>query len=135
MSTRHHARRAIVQALYQWDLTQQAADEIEASFSQIHDLQNVDKRFFRRVLKELPQVNAELVTNISEFIERDINDLDPIERNILKLGAFELGYRADVPTNVVINEMIELAKLFGADQSYKFVNSVMDKLAARMRPS
>ena len=133
MSTRHHARRAAVQALYQWDLTQQAAADIEASFRQIHDMQNVDKRYFRRVLKEVPAANAELIAMLGPLIEREVDTLDPVERCILKLGAFELRYCPDVPTKVVINEMVELAKVFGAEQSFRFVNSVMDKLAQQER--
>ena len=133
MSSRHNARRAAVQALYQWDLTQQDAADIESSFRQIHAMQNVDKRYFKRVLQEIPQLDAELIAMIEPYIERGAAALDPVERCILKLGAFELRHCADVPTNVVINEMIELAKVFGADQSYKFVNSVMDKLAQQER--
>ena len=133
MSTRHHARRAAVQALYQWDLTQQAAADIEASFRQIHDMQNVDKRYFRRVLKEVPAANAELIAMLGPLIEREVDTLDPVERCILKLGAFELHYCPDVSTKVVINEMVELAKVFGAEQSFRFVNSVMDKLAQQER--
>ena len=133
MSSRHDARRAAVQALYQWDLTGQAAHEIEAQFSQIHDMQNVDKKYLREILKEVPRLAKDLESDISVHIDRAFARLDPVERAILRLGAYELGHRLDVPTRVVMNEMIELAKVFGSDHSYKFVNGVMDKMAKAMR--
>ena len=135
MSSRHNARKAAVQALYQWDLTGQAANEIESSFVQIHDMQNVDKRYLREILSGVPEHAAKLQQMLEPFIERPFKSLDPVERAILRLGAYELTFLQDVPTKVVLNEMIELAKVFGSDHSYKFVNGVMDKLAKAQRSS
>lgn len=135
MSNRHNARKAAVQALYQWDITQQAAEEIEPNFSQIHDMQNIDRKFLKEVMREVPNNEAELETAITPFIGREFSSLDPVERAILRLGAYELRFRPDVPTKVVINEMIELAKTFGSDHSYKFINGVIDKLAVSLRPA
>ena len=135
MSNRHNPRKAAVQALYQWDLTQQAAEEIEPKFSQIHDMQNIDRKFLVEVMREVPNNEAQLEEAIVPFIGRDFTSLDPVERAILRLGAYELKFRPDVPTKVVMNEMIELAKTFGSDHSYKFINGVMDKLAAALRKS
>lgn len=132
-SNRHNARKAAVQALYQWDITQQAATDIEKQFSQIHDMQNVDKKYLREIMNQVPQVEEELEEAIAPFIGRDFATLDPVERAILRLGAYELSYRSDVPTKVVLNEMIELAKVFGSEHSYKFINGVMDKLASELR--
>lgn len=132
-SNRHNARRAAVQALYQWDITQQPAGDIEKQFVQIHDMQNIDLKFVREIMREVPKVEAELERVITPFIGREFATLDPVERAILRLGAYELIYRPDVPTKVVLNEMIELAKVFGSDHSYKFVNGVMDKLAKSLR--
>ena len=132
-SNRHNARKAAVQALYQWDITQQAAHDIEEHFSQIHDMQNIDKKYLREIMLELPKVEGELKSEIEPFIGREFSALDPVERAILRLGAYELSYKTDVPTRVVINEMIELAKVFGSDHSYKFVNGVIDKLAKKLR--
>ena len=112
-SNRHNARKAAVQALYQWDITQQAAQDIEEHFSQIHDMQNIDKKYLREIMLELPKVEGELKAEIEPFIGREFSVLDPVERAILRLGAYELSYKTDVPTRVVINEMIELAKVFG----------------------
>lgn len=132
-SNRHNARRAAVQALYQWDLTQQKAQDIESSFMKIHDMMNVDRKYLTDILAQVPNVEEELEESITPHIGRDFSSLDPVERAILRLGAFELKFRADVPTKVVLNEMIELAKVFGADHSYKFINGVMDKLAKKLR--
>lgn len=132
-SNRHNGRKAAVQALYQWDLTQQDDSDIESHFSQIHDMQNIDRKYLREIMQELPKVKAELEAVITPYIGREFKTLDPVERAILRLGAYELSYKADVPTRVVMNEMIELAKTFGSDHSYKFVNGVMDKLAKKLR--
>ena len=132
-SNRHNARRAAVQALYQWDLTQQKAQDIESSFMKIHDMMNVDRKYLTEILTRVPDVEEELEQAITPFIGRDFSSLDPVERAILRLGAYELTFREDVPTKVVLNEMIELAKVFGADHSYKFINGVMDKLAKNLR--
>ena len=133
-SSRHAARKAAVQALYQWDLTSQAADQIETQFSKIHDMQNIDKKFLRDVLANVPKFEQKIEASISPHIDRDFAKVDPVERAILRLGAYELEHRADVPTRVILNEMIELAKIFGSDHSYKFVNGVMDKMAKALRP-
>ena len=135
MSTRHNARRAGVQALYQWDVTAQHADEIQPQFEQIHDMQNVDKKFLREIMREVPKLDTELVASISPHLDREFTRLDPVEKAILRLGAYELSHRPDVPTKVILNEMIELAKVFGADHSYKFINGVMDKMASALRSS
>ena len=133
MSNRHNARKAAVQAMYQWDLTKQDADEIEPQFEQIHDMLNIDRKYLREIMREVPKHAAELEVLITQYIGRDFAHLDPVERAILRIGAYELKFRADVPTKVVLNEMIELAKVFGSDHSYKFVNGVMDKLAKNIR--
>lgn len=132
-SNRHNARKAAVQALYQWDITQQRIEEIESQFVQIHDLQNVDRKYLKEVMLAVPTANDELEEIISPFLDRKFNTLDPVEKAILRLGAYELKFKSDVPTKVVINEMIELAKVFGADHSYKFINGVMDKMASSIR--
>lgn len=132
-SNRRNARKAAVQALYQWDITKQAAEDIEKQFCQIHDMQNIDVKYLREIMVEVPKAEAALEEAITPFIGRDFANLDPVERAILRLGAYELTHRSDVPTKVVLNEMIELAKLFGAEHSYKFINGVMDKLASKLR--
>lgn len=135
MSNRHNARRAAVQALYQWDMTAQHADQIQSQFEKIHDMQNVDKKYLREITTQVPKLDEELQAEIGPHLDRDFDKLDPIEKAILRVGAYELGHRSDVPTKVVLNEMIELAKVFGSEHSYKFINGVMDKLAKSLRPA
>ena len=98
-------------------------------------MQNIDKKYLREIMLELPKYAQELEDAILPFIGREFSALDPVERAILRLGTYELSYKTDVPTRVVINEMIELAKVFGSDHSYKFVNGVIDKLAKQLRKS
>ena len=133
MSNRHNGRRAALQALYQWDLTKQEIDQIEPQFEQIHNMQNIDRKYLREIMREVPRLQQELEREIEPFIDREFDKLDPVERAILRIGTYELLYRNDVPTKVVLNEMIELAKVFGAEHSYKFINGVMDKLALALR--
>ena len=133
MSNRHNARKAAVQALYQWDLTKQAINEIEPQFVKIHDMQNVDRKYLREIMSEVPRHQDQLEQDITPFIGRAFSGLDPVERAILRLGAYELRFKPEVPTKVVMNEMIELGKTFGSEHSYKFINAVMDKLAPALR--
>ena len=133
MSNRHNARRAALQALYQWDLTKQDADQIQPQFEKIHDMQNIDRKYLREIMREVPKLEEQLEQAITPFIDREFGSLDPVEKAILRIGAYELQHREDVPTKVVLNEMIELAKVFGSEHSYKFINGVMDKLAGALR--
>lgn len=137
MSTgsRHLARQAAVQALYQWDLTEQAPEDILRHFIQDHGLDEADQAYFHTLVYEVPLYRQEINGRLSPHIDRALDDVDPVERAILRIGTYELEYRKDVPTRVIINEAVELAKTFGADQGYKFVNGVLDKVARELRPS
>lgn len=131
---RHLARQAAVQALYQWDLTEQAPETILQHFIREHDTTEIDEDYFQLLVREVPLYHRELEAHIVPMLDRDFDDVDPVERAILRIGAYELEYRSDIPKKVVINESVELAKTFGADLSYKFINGVLDKVAAELRP-
>lgn len=131
---RHLARQAAVQALYQWDLTEQAPETILEHFIQQHDITEIDEDYFQLLVREVPLYHRELEAHIVPMLDRDLDEVDPVERAILRIGAYELEYRADVPRNVVINESVELAKTFGAELSYKFINGVLDRVASELRP-
>ncbi len=133
--SRHQARQAAVQALYQWDLTEQSPEEIEAHFIHQHDLSNIDRAYFVTLVREVPLYRQEIEDKLAPFVDREFDNVDPVERAILRIGAYELEFRHDVPTNVIVNEAIELAKTFGAEHSYKFVNGILDKLARAVRSS
>lgn len=133
--SRHAARQAAVQALYQWDLTEQDPGDIEAHFIQQHDLEGTDRGYFHTLICEVPLYRQEIQANLQPCLDREFDSIDPVERVILRIGAYELEYQHDVPAKVIINEAVELAKTFGADHGYKFVNGVLDRLAERLRPS
>lgn len=133
-SSRHLARQAAVQALYQWDLTEQAPETILEHFIREHDTGNMDEEYFQLLVREVPLFHRELEAHIVPMLDRDLDDVDPVERAILRIGAYELEYRKDIPRNVVINESVELAKTFGAELSFRFINGVLDKVATELRP-
>ncbi len=132
---RHKARQAAVQALYQWQLTEQAPDEIEDHFILDHEMGDVDMEYFDYLVREVPLHVHELDDHILPFIDRAIDDIDPVERAILRIGAYELEFHREVPCKVVLNEAIELSKTFGAEHGYQYVNAVLDKIAAKLRAS
>ncbi|MBS1269352.1 MAG: Transcription antitermination protein NusB [Gammaproteobacteria bacterium] len=131
--SRHFARQAAVQALYQWDLTEQAPETILEHFIQEHDTTELDEEYFQLLVREVPLYHRELEAHIIPVLDRELEEVDPVERAILRIGTYELEYRADVPRNVVINESVELAKTFGAELSYKFINGILDRVAADLR--
>lgn len=132
---RKRARRLVCQALYQWQITSQDIDLIETQFKQENSMKKVDEAYFKELLHEVPRQVEVLDDHILPYISRPIDAIDPVERGILRLGAYELLNRLDIPYRVVINEAVELAKTFGAEQAHKFINGVLDKLAAKLRAS
>jgi len=131
VSARSLSRQRLLQALYQWQLTGEHLDEvhrIETQFMDEQDMKRVDKAYFKKLLAAIPAQAQELDQHLTGFIDRPLAQLTPIELAILRLGAYEL-LKTDVPFRVVINEAIELAKSFGADQSHRYINGVLDKLA------
>ena len=132
--SRHRARHSAVQALYQWDLTEQAPDQIEAHFINEYDLTGTDMEYFDLLIHEVPLYHQELDANLSPFLDREMEQIDPVERAILRLAAYELEFQRSVPCKAVLNEAIELSKTFSAEHGYRFINGVLDKLALQMRP-
>jgi len=127
---RSRARRFAVQALYQWQLSGLDIDDIKKQFYEEHNFKKVDSKFFDEVIYKIPSMVTELEEKITPHLSRAYKDIDPIEKGILLLGCYELAHRPDVPYRAVINEAIELAKTFGAEDAHKFINSILDKIAA-----
>ena len=127
--SRHKARRAAVQALYQWQLTEQAPGEIEDHFILDHEMEDVDLEYFHHLVREVPLHLHELDDHILPYLDRAINEVDPVERAILRIGAYELEFQPDIPYKVILNEGVELAKKFGTEDSSSFVNGVLDRIA------
>lgn len=130
---RSRARRAALQALYQWQLSGQSPGEVETQFVAEQPLEHVDMDYFQLLLRNVPPNSDELDEVLIASLDRPVSQLDQIEKAILRIGAFELLYCPDVPWKVVINEGVELAKSFGAEQSHKYVNGILDKVARESR--
>jgi len=124
---RRRARQFAVQAIYQWQITQAGVSQIIEQFSVDQDLSKTDVPYFKESLIGVVQHIETLDEKLSPYLSRKIDDVDMVDIAVLRLAMFELTYRQDVPHKVVLNEAIELAKDFATDESYKFVNGVLDK--------
>ncbi|HHF6601538.1 TPA: transcription antitermination factor NusB [Haemophilus influenzae] len=128
-SARRRARECTVQALYSWAVSGNTVEQVELAFVLDQDMDGVDKPYFRKLFRQTVE-NIETVDfSISPYTDRTFDELDPIETAILRLAVYELRFELDVPYKVVINEAIEVAKVFGADESHKYINGVLDKIA------
>lgn len=130
---RSRARRAIVQALYQWQITGQDPAEIAAQFVDDQQLAKCDSDYFHQLFIDIPTQIVELDQALEPLLDRPMTQVDPVEKAILRLGVFELIYRLDIPVKVTLNEAVELAKAFGAEQSHKYVNGILDHIAHHTR--
>lgn len=131
--SRHLARQAAVQALYQWQLTGQKPEDIENHYVLDHDMGEIDTSYFDQLVRQIPLHVHELEDYLTPHLDWDIEEVDPVERAVLRLGVYELEFCPDVPVKVVLDEAIELAKTFGAEHGHKFINGVLDKAAATIR--
>lgn len=130
---RHKARHYALQALYQWQMANSPLLQIEREFFSDYDMKNVDVEYFRELLHNIPAQLTELDGHYIELLDRTFDELDPVERALLRIGCYELLNRIDVPYRVVLNEAVTLAKKFGATDSYKYINGVLDKVAEQHR--
>jgi N utilization substance protein B len=133
--SRHKARRAAVQALYQWHLTRQAPGEIENHFILDHEMDDVDVDYFHHLVREIPLHIHELDDHITPHLDRRLNDVDPVELACLRIGTYEFEFHPEIPYKVILNEAVELAKTFGAEHGHKYVNAILDKVAEGLRAS
>lgn len=129
IKTRSRARRLALQALYRWQMNQDDPDVITLQFYQNPLAERSDMDYFsllfRGVIDHITQIDEKLQPYMDCRMER----VDPVERAALRIGMFELAYTRDVPNSVAINEAIELAKMFGSDEGFRFVNAVLDKVS------
>lgn len=130
---RRRARTMVLQALYQWQMSGSSVSTIEAEFYTDNDMEKVDSDYFRDLFKGVVSKVSEVDDSFSDCLDRSIDKLDPIERALLRMGAYELVHRVDVPYKVVLNEAIDLAKKFGGTDGHKYVNSILDRLVTRYR--
>ncbi|CAH0991555.1 Transcription antitermination protein NusB [Sinobacterium norvegicum] len=131
--TRHKARHYAMQGLYQWQMSGTAIHVIEEQFRADYDMSKVDVHYFHDLLDGVAANLAELQELFVPLLDRELKELDQVETALLRLGSYEMLKRTDVPYKVVINEAVGLAKKFGAADSHKYVNSILDKLARKIR--
>lgn len=133
ISPRRRARECAVQALYSWYVSKNSIEQVELSFIADQDMNGVDIPYFRQLLRGTVENIEDVDSKLRPFLDRKEEDVDPIERSILRLSAYELIFELDVPYKVVINEGIEVAKVFGSDDSHKYINGVLDQLAPALK--
>lgn len=126
---RGKARRFAMQALYQWQMTADDIDGIEQQFIEENDMKSVDQDYFSELLLGVLTDLAAIDAALEKHMSRKINEVDPVERAILRIGTYEFIKRLDVPYRVVLNEAVILSKKFCAEKSHTFVNAVLDKVA------
>lgn len=133
-ATRRKARHYGMQAIYQWQMTGAAPHIIEAEFRTDYDMTHVDRDYFHELVSKIPGCADELDPHYQVFLqERSLEELDAITKALLRIATYEFLYRMDVPYKVVINEAVSLGKKFGATDSFKFINGVLDQLAPKLR--
>jgi N utilization substance protein B len=134
-SPRRKARELAVQAVYSWQLSKNNIAEIELNFLTENSARRFDIPYFQQLFRGISAQISSIDEKISPHVDRPLKDVDPVEKAILRVAVFELSECLDVPYRVIINEAIELAKSFGADDSHKFVNGVLDKVVKLVRPN
>ncbi len=133
-SPRRKARELAVQAIYSWQLSQNSVTDIEVNFLTDNSARRFDIPYFQQLLHGVTKSVGSIDKAISPHVDRPLEDVDHVEKAILRVAIYELKDCQDVPYRVVINEAIELAKSFAADDSHKFVNGVLDKAVKLIRP-
>lgn len=131
---RQWTRRLLVQALYQWRLAGTEIADLLAEFREAEGMRRADPEWFEQALRELLDAAGPLASRVAEHLDRDWSQVDPVEQSILLLGAYELTSTMATPYRVVINEGVELARMFGATDSHRYINGVLDRLARETRP-
>lgn len=133
---RVRARRTAVQACYQWLINKQPVAAVIKEFENDRaELKKADKEYFRDLLEGINRCSKELDDTLIALLDRQLSELDTVEHAILMLAVYELMHHPELPWRVVVNEAVELAKMFGAEQSHKYINGVLDKAARRIRAS
>ena len=131
-AARSRARRRALQAIYAWQLAKTPVQVID-QFRHEQDMEIADLQYFEDLVHGVVKHHAALDEALADFLDRPIELVDPIERAVLRIAAFELRLRPDVPYRVVLNEAIEISKRFGSDHGHTYVNGVLDRAAAQWR--
>ena len=132
-AARSRARRRALQAVYAWQLSASPVEKVIENFRAEQDMEVADLEYFEALVRGVAQHAEEIDAVLARYIDRDVAQVDPIERAVLRIAGYELAHRLDVPYRVVINEAIETTKRFGAEQGHTYVNGVLDRAAAEWR--
>ena len=130
---RHRAREFALQGLYQWLLNNEEATKVVNNIRGAHGFDKADGEYFADLLRGTIKQSVELREVFTPLVDRGVGELSPIEHAVLLIGAYELKNHVEIPYRVVINEAVELTKSFGGIDGHKYVNGVLDKLAAQLR--
>jgi len=131
---RRFARERALQALYQWDMADAESSSVRREFIERQDMSRVDVDYFERLFRGVSHDVEKVDASLADALDRPLAEVDPIERAVLRVAAFELADVLETPARVVINEGVEITKRFGADNGHRYVNGVLDRLAAVLRP-
>ena len=132
-AARSRARRRALQAVYAWQLSQSPVEKVIENFRAEQDMDVADLEYFEQLVRGVAEHAEQIDAVLARYIDRDVAQVDPIERAVLRIAGYELAYRLDVPYRVVINEAIETTKRFGAEHGHTYVNGVLDRAAAEWR--
>ncbi|MDP1638191.1 MAG: transcription antitermination factor NusB [Candidatus Nitrotoga sp.] len=132
-SSRRRSRELALQGIYQWRLTSDDQEQIEKQILAEKGMGRCDVEFFSKLLRGVLTQHAELETVVATHLDRALDELSPVEFSVLMIGVYELTFHPEIPYRVVINEAVELTKTFGGTDGHKFVNGVLDKVAAQVR--
>ena len=130
---RSRARRRALQAVYAWQMSGGRVNDVIAEFAHEQAKEVADLEYFEDLVRGVDKHQHDLDEALAPFLDRDVEQVDPIERAVLRIAAYELRLRPDVPYRVVLNEAIETVKRFGAEHGHTYVNGVLDHAAAQWR--
>ena len=133
LAARSRARRRALQAVYAWQLSGSPMPTVVAQFEHEQEMEIADLEYFKDLVAGVEAHVATIDEKLAPFLDRTVEEVDPIERAILRLASYELLHRIDVPYRVVINEAIEVSKRFGAEYGHTYINGVLDRAAAAWR--
>ena len=133
-SARRRSREIALQGLYEWLISGEDAAVIDVHMREQEGFDKADRAHFDALLNGCIQEAADLDGVLAKFVDRPTTELSPVEHGVLMIGAYELKHCIDIPYKVAINEAVELAKSFGGTDGHKYVNGVLDKTAADLRP-
>ena len=130
---RSRARRRALQAIYAWQMSGGNAQQVIAQFAHEQAHERADLEYFEDLVRGVLKHEADIDGALAEFLDRTVEEIDPIERAALRIASYELRHRIDVPYRVVINEAIDSTKRFGSEHGHTYVNGVLDHAAAAWR--